>query len=1278
MFLLLAFLGICLSEGCLYAQHVTEELALQKALVFMQNKVTSTGGRQKVPRKMRRMTKAAENDAYYVFNIEENGGFVIVSGDERTDEILGYSTEGNIDLNKMPENMKAWLKGYEEQILTIPSEAKTSPAKVKMHSAVEPLLTTKWNQGDPYNQNCPDFFNNGKCLTGCVATAMAQVMYYHRAMSITATTRTIPPYDCYKEWTSSTVESLGHIHSDAIPTGSLIEWDNMLSSYNGSESTIQQQAVANLMKYCGAAVKMEYSNSASSASSEAVPGALMAFFNYSSETVLKYRSNYSSDDWDNLIYTELSNLRPVYYSGSNSSVGHAFVCDGYDGNGYYHINWGWGGLSDGYFLLSALDPNEQGAGGSSSGYNNSQAALINAEPRNSVPSSGTDIDFADGNVKQICLQYWDIDGDGKLSIAESAIVKDLKSVFKNNWDIILFDELQFFTGLKNMADSSFYDCKKLISVTIPSCVTNIGDNAFDGCSRLSSILIPSSVTSIGANAFNYCTSLTSLTIPSSVTTIGEGAFGQCNNLSSITVDSNNTIYDSRNNCNAIIKTSTNTIITGCKNTVIPSSVKCIGDGAFLNSGVTSISIPANITNIGQNAFGNCSNLSSITVDSNNTVYDSRNDCNAIIESSSDKLIAGCGNTIIPSSVISIGEKAFYLSSISSIEIPSSVTTIDDGAFAGCLKLSSIHLPKGIKTIGKQAFSECGRLKTINIPASVTTIGDYAFDWCYSLSSVIVEWTKPITISENTFSNRANATLYVPYGSMEAYKGADYWKEFKEIVELSANNINFTDANVKTICVANWDMNGDKELNESEAALVLNLGDVFKGNTEITSFNELQYFTGVTNIGRSAFSGCTGMMFITIPMSVTNIEDYAFNGCSNLTFVTIGNRVSNIGCSAFRGCTRLVSINLPSSLSQIGSFAFENCTSLASINLPSSVTSVGVGVFSGCSSLASISLPSNISNIGWDAFSGCSSLASISLPSSVSYIGKRAFEDCHSLACVKSEIKVPSAFGKGAFNSISNKCVLTVPVGTRDAYIAAGWTEDVFKGGVVEMPEKDTDISELNNVIYVAPFTVRVGDNKQMQICLKNAEEATAYVFDLVLPEGVTVAKNCNGKYIDELSDRHDDHTHTFNYKGENTYGLSTLSGNSEPLTGNDGPIRLVTIEASDNMAEGNYAIDIKNASYSKPDGTLVSLPDTRAIVTVEDYVLGDVNGNGGVDIGDAVSIVNYLVGKDSSNFVAKAADTNKNGQIDIGDAVTIVNLLVGKIPNFTREFNFILDEKEPE
>ena len=223
----------------------------------------------------------------------------------------------------------------------------------------------------------------------------------------------------------------------------------------------------------------------------------------------------------------------------------------------------------------------------------------------------------------------------------------------------------------------------------------------------------------------------------------------------------------------------------------------------------------------------------------------------------------------------------------------------------------------------------------------------------------------------------------------------------------------------------------------------------------------------------------------------------------------------------------------------------------------------------------------------------------------------------------------------------------------------------------------TDISQIDNAIYIEPFSALVGGDVNIEICLKNADAATAYVFDLVLPEGITVALNDKGKYIDALSDRHDDHTRTFNYKGDNTYSLSTLSGNSEELTGNDGAIRLLTLSVADDVAEGVYAVEIKNASYSKPDGTLVTLPNTTTSITVEDYVLGDVNGNGGVDIGDAVSIVNYLVGKESSTFVAKAADTNKNGQVDIGDAVTIVNFLVGKTESLSRQAT-VWDEKEPQ
>ena len=199
------------------------------------------------------------------------------------------------------------------------------------------------------------------------------------------------------------------------------------------------------------------------------------------------------------------------------------------------------------------------------------------------------------------------------------------------------------------------------------------------------------------------------------------------------------------------------------------------------------------------------------------------------------------------------------------------------------------------------------------------------------------------------------------------------------------------------------------------------------------------------------------------------------------------------------------------------------------------------------------------------------------------------------------------------------------------------------------------------------------------VCLKNAQAASAYNFDLVLPEGVTIAKGSNGKYIDALSDRHSDHSPTLNYKeADNVYSFATLSGNSEALTGNDGAIRLVTLHVADDVAEGTYPIYIKNATYSLPDGSIKDLENTVSSITLENYILGDVNGNNMVDIGDAVSIVNFLVGKPSSTFIEKAADTNKNNQIDIGDAVTIVNFLVGKTANLSRSTRTTMDEKEPQ
>ena len=241
----------------------------------------------------------------------------------------------------------------------------------------------------------------------------------------------------------------------------------------------------------------------------------------------------------------------------------------------------------------------------------------------------------------------------------------------------------------------------------------------------------------------------------------------------------------------------------------------------------------------------------------------------------------------------------------------------------------------------------------------------------------------------------------------------------------------------------------------------------------------------------------------------------------------------------------------------------------------------------------------------------------------------------------------------------------------------GYMLEEYEGDVFDEVEV-TDISAMSDAVYVEPVTALVGGEVQVNICLKNARQATAYVFDLVLPDGITVAQDANGKYIDALSDRHDDHMRIFNFRGNGVYAFSALSGNSEPLAGNDGALRIVTLKVADVAEAKEYPIEIKKAQYSLQDGTLVKMDDTVSKITVANYILGDVNGNGGLDIGDAVSVVNYLVGKPSQNFVEAAADMNQNGQIDIGDAVTIVNVLVGKAINNATQLMETENMREPQ
>ena len=244
---------------------------------------------------------------------------------------------------------------------------------------------------------------------------------------------------------------------------------------------------------------------------------------------------------------------------------------------------------------------------------------------------------------------------------------------------------------------------------------------------------------------------------------------------------------------------------------------------------------------------------------------------------------------------------------------------------------------------------------------------------------------------------------------------------------AVTNIVFADENVKALCVANWDTNNDGELSTDEAAAVTDLGTVFKGNTQITSFNELQYFTKLKSIGDNVFNGCSGMAAVIIPERVKTIGYSAFYGCSKLTSITLPENLTSIGSRAFSSCSKLTSITLPENLTSIGSSAFSGCSGLTAINIPEGVTSIETGTFSSCSGLTSITLPENLTSIGSSAFELCRGLTAINIPEGVTNIEKYTFWMCSGLTSITLPENLTS-IGSAAFQNCSSLTSINIPEG----------------------------------------------------------------------------------------------------------------------------------------------------------------------------------------------------------------------------------------------------------
>ena len=755
-------------------------------------------------------------------------------------------------------------------------------------------------------------------------------------------------------------------------------------------------------------------------------------------------------------------------------------------------------------------------------------------------------------------------------------------------------------GVTSIGNHLFYNCLRLSSITIPQGVTSIGSYAFHQC-NLGSITIPEGVTCIGKCAFWGCRGLSSIIIPKSVTTIGAEITSYCYSLSSIVVAEGNTIYDSRNDCNAIIETTSNTLISGCKNTTIPESVTNIGDDAFGGcNNLTSINIPEGVTSIGRSAFYDCnsltsisipksvtsigdfaffgynrSNLTSIVVEEGNTVFDSRNDCNALIETGSNTLIIGCNTTIIPESVKSINKYAFSnCTDLTSIIIPEGVTNIDQEAFAGCSNLQSITIPESVIAIGINAFS--GTLWDKNQPEGLVYAGKVA----YKYNGIM---------PENTTINIKNGTLGIA-------------------------------------------------------------GFAFSGCSGLTSIILPE---DLITIGDAAFSGCSGLQSINIPNDVTYIGQDAFRNCHNLTSVAIPNGVKEINNNMFSDCEALTSIVIPAGVTSIGDAAFYNCNSLNSIIIPESINSIGDRAF--CTfhqSVIKVGMKTPVT-IYPESFSfSYSTTLYVPRGSKSAYEAADHWNECREIiecdyvdvedqiiVAGQSETMEISVNTKPYTNLVGFQMDLTLPEGVSLDKAGCSLSSRITD------EEQELTIGKLESGAYRLTST---------SLSLKPISDTDGTLLTLKL----TAAKDCvDGKatisnviFSTDDSQRVTMDDESFDITIYYTYKLSYLIDGEEYLT--DSVVYNTPLAPVAEPTKEGY-------TFYEWIGQPEIMPNHDVEVTAVFYKYGDVNTDDEVDVVDVVDIARFVVATPSNNFREKLADLNYDNTVNIADAVTLVNHIAG-------------------
>lgn len=616
------------------ANPITQEKAKEISEKFMswRSPRTRSSGMSSLIIKHVYRSKATNNALCYVFVRSHGSGFVIASADDSTAPILGYSDTEIFDSENMAPATRWWLENYQKQIEHASKYGLNRRTRVvDTRQDIAPMIETRWNQEYPYNTLCPYDNKSGKrSLTGCVATATAQLMYYHKWPKRGTGSHSY-------EWNGKTLTAdFGSTH---------YQWDKMRATYDSGDDT--DNAIATLMYNCGVALEMKYGGWGSWAYFN--NGEVMSkYFGYSPYYTLLARDDVGNDAFETALYNDLACGLPVLYGGQdhNRNEGHQFICDGYKEGGYYHMNWGWGGWNDGYFLLSALNTSDDRQ------WNWEQVIFCGIKKY----EKKTQIDgliFEDSGSESVTLT------GGKPS-----------------GNFVVPSNVQFNGRL----------CK----------VTAIGKEAFRNNTDITSLTIPTSIGNIGEMAFRGCANLKEITIEDKseyILSFENNVFEDCN------IEK---VYVGRNLANTPLRG-----MKSLKTVELGNGVTTLNDFELFGTGIKMVSIPSQIEMIGKGALGDCLSLLGVGVDKNNSKYSSED--GVLYDKGKTTLLFLPYNSRIsyfeiPESVIKINSRSIDSKNIEAIVIPANIQTIEADAIL-CSRLKRVYMNNPIPpSVNENCFS----------------------------------------------------------------------------------------------------------------------------------------------------------------------------------------------------------------------------------------------------------------------------------------------------------------------------------------------------------------------------------------------------------------------------------------------------------------------------------------------------------------------------------------------------------------------------------------------